>query len=243
MQWQGCKAIVCSRREGRLQTTGDWSRRTHLWVWSPKTCCRVCQDKTMPNIIMPAEPDLTTATVIKIEIWKNQCHQADEKRATLEDNWRWAYVLVYNPCSPVLQTNLKRQDCFSNVEMNQDVVGFMELVRGICSKYNVSSEPVMLLVQEKDRVYTCYQGHKQPNNEYAEELEAYADIFEEYDGEFGNKPRYLYDILRANIWARDPCNPTTNKMDAARSILKTTWWQHCSSQGPTTSDTDCWKWS
>lgn len=132
----------------------------------------------------------------------------DEKRATLEDNAKQAYALIYDQFSPALQTKLKGQESYNDVETNQDVVGLMELIRGICCKYDTSCEPVMLLVQAKRRVYTCYQGQKQTNDEYAEELEAYADVVEAYGGQFGNKPGYLDTILRENVRARDPNNPS-----------------------------------
>ncbi len=175
---------------------------------------------TMPNIRLPTEPDPATATLIEMEIWKNQYRRADEKRATLEDNVKRAYALVYDQCSPALQTKLKGQDDYNNVEANQDVVGLMELIRGICCKYDASSEPVMSLVQAKRRVYTCYQGQKQTNDEYAEELEAYADVVEAYGGQFGNEPGYLDAVLVNSVRARDPRNPTAQELDNARAILR-----------------------
>ncbi len=174
----------------------------------------------MPTITMPTEPDPTTATVVEMEIWKNQYRRADEKRATLEENGRRAYALIYDQCSPALQTKLKGQDGFNTVQATQDIVGLMELIRGICCKYDASSEPVMSLVQAKRRVYTCYQGAKQPNDEYAEELEAYIDVVEAYGGEFGNEPGYLVDMLRNVVRARDPDNPTAQEQSEAREALK-----------------------
>ncbi len=153
------------------------------------------RDLTMPTMTMPAEPDPNTATVVEMEIWKNQYQRADDKQATLEDNARRMYALTFNQCLSALQIKLNGQEEFNNVQGNQDVVGLMELIRGICCKYDASLEPVMSLVQAKHRVYTCYQGAKQPNDEYAEELEAYVDVVEAYGGEFGNEPGYLNDIL------------------------------------------------
>eukprot|EP00569_Conticribra_weissflogii_P008200 CAMPEP_0171363762 /NCGR_PEP_ID=MMETSP0879-20121228/3564_1 /TAXON_ID=67004 /ORGANISM="Thalassiosira weissflogii, Strain CCMP1336" /LENGTH=562 /DNA_ID=CAMNT_0011870969 /DNA_START=26 /DNA_END=1714 /DNA_ORIENTATION=- len=174
----------------------------------------------MPNITLPTEPDPGTATLIEMEIWKNQYRRADEKRATLEDNAKRAYALIYDQCSPALQTKLKGQEGYDDVEVNQDVVGLMELIRGICCKYDASCEPVMSLVQAKRRVYTCYQGQKQPNDEYAEELAAYADVVEAYGGQFGNEPGYLDSILRANVRARDPNNPTAEELETARATMR-----------------------
>ncbi len=106
----------------------------------------------MPNINLPTEPDPITATAIEMEIWKNQYCRADEKRATLEDNVKRAYALIYDQCSPALQTKLKGQEGYDDAEANQDVVALMELIQGICCKYDASSEPVMSLVQAKQRV-------------------------------------------------------------------------------------------
>ncbi len=181
---------------------------------------RAIRDLTMPTVTMPAEPDPDTATVVEMEIWKSQYRRADDKRANLEDNARRAYALIFDQCSPALQTKLKGQEDFNNMQGNQDVVGLMELIRGICCKYDASSEPVMLLVQAKRRVYTCYQGAKQPNDKYAEELEAYVDVVEAYGGEFGNKPGYINDILQNVIRARDPDNPTAEERSEARESLQ-----------------------
>ncbi len=60
---------------------------------------------TMPNIALPVEPDPTTATLIEMEIWKNQYCRTNKKRATLEDNVKQAYALVYNQCSPAYKPN------------------------------------------------------------------------------------------------------------------------------------------
>ncbi len=94
----------------------------------------------MPNIGLPTEPDPTTATLIEMEIWKNQYRRADKKWAMLKDNAKRAYALIYDQYSLALQTKLKGQESYNDVEVNQDVVGLMELIRGICCKYDASSE-------------------------------------------------------------------------------------------------------
>ncbi len=121
---------------------------------------------------------------------------------------------------PSLQTKLKGQNDYNNVEANQDVVRLVELIRGICCNYDASSEPVMSLVQAKRQVYTCYQGQKQTNDKYAKELEAYADVVEAYGGQFGNEIGYLDYMLTNNVRPRDPCNPTEQELDTAQAILR-----------------------
>ncbi len=52
-----------------------------------------------------------------------------------------------------------------------------------------------------------HQGHKQINDEYAEEIDAYVDMVEAYKGQFGNKHGYLHVILQTAVQAQDPQTP------------------------------------
>ncbi len=49
----------------------------------------------------------------------SQNNWADTKQTTLQENTQKAYALIHDQCTLVLQTELKGQDNFANVEGNQ----------------------------------------------------------------------------------------------------------------------------
>ena len=85
-------------------------------------------------------------------------------------------------CTTRLVTKLDGENGHDQVCANQDVVGMLLLIHGICCEYNIECQDTYAMMKAKTFVTLLWQPKDQSNNEYKKVFEALIDVVETYGG-------------------------------------------------------------
>jgi hypothetical protein len=97
-----------------------------------------------PNPNKPG--DLIPVSKIDTYLWKQAHTKASERKEKYDKNMAKAYIIIYHQCSPKLKNDLKASDLFPSIRQNQDVIGLLCLIQGLCCSYDAKIQSVMATV-------------------------------------------------------------------------------------------------
>jgi hypothetical protein len=100
---------------------------------------------TLPPIPQPTkDPDNAANTIpvpeMEIYQWKQKYTKASDKKDKYEENMTKAYIIIYHQCSPHLKNDLEASDAFTKICQDQDVIGLLKLIQGLCCSYSAKTQ-------------------------------------------------------------------------------------------------------
>jgi hypothetical protein len=93
-----------------------------------------------------------------------------------------AYIIIYHQCSPNLKNDLKASDLFPSFCQNQDVIGFLCLIQGLCCSYDAKIQSVMATAASHKHLFAYYQKDGIDNHTHHRKFIAHVKTIETYGG-------------------------------------------------------------
>jgi hypothetical protein len=136
-----------------------------------------------------------------------------------------AYIIIYHQCSPNLKNDLNASDLFPSIRQNQDVIGLLCLIQGLCCSYDAKIQSVMATVASHKCLFTYYQKAGVNNHTYHCKFLAHVETIETYGGlgSVGVIPTFLKAkiIKMANDGTiKDAANPTNQEKALAITAVR-----------------------
>lgn len=135
----------------------------------------------------------------------------------MQEDMKREYTVVYDQCTPRLKTQLEGTNTFETVKNAWDIIALITLIKGIVCKFDKQQQGVYSRMQAKTWVMTLYQGSKQLNSNYVEEVKAVGDVVESYSGTYWKETGLLQVVLATS--AADPNNPTEAETTATKRVI------------------------
>jgi hypothetical protein len=98
--------------------------------------------------------ELIPVSKIDTYLWKRALTKASERKEKYDENMAKAYIIIYHQCSPNLKNDLKASDLFPSIRQNQDVIGLLHLIQGLCCSYYAKIQSVMATVMSHKCLFT-----------------------------------------------------------------------------------------
>ncbi len=162
----------------------------------------------------PTKPgDLIPVSKIDTYLWKQAHTKVSECKEKYDINIAKAYIIIYHQCSPNLKNDLNASDLFPSIRQNQDVIGLLCLIQGLCCSYDAKIQSVMATVASHKPLFTYYHKHGVDNHTYHREFFAHVKTIETYGGlgAVGVVPTFLDAMLKDTEKAgiiKDATNPS-----------------------------------
>jgi hypothetical protein len=93
-----------------------------------------------------------------------------------------AYIIIYHQCSPNLKNDLKASDLFPSIRQNQDVIGLLCLIQGLCCSYDTKIQSVMATIVLHKCLFTYYKKDGVDDHTYHPEFLACIETINTYGG-------------------------------------------------------------
>jgi hypothetical protein len=117
---------------------------------------KAIHNMTPANIILPDIPqpkphpnklgDLIPISKINMYHWEQAQTKASERKEKYDKNMAKSYIIIYHQCSTNLKNDLKASDLFPSICQNQDVIGLLRLIQGLCCSDDSKIQSVMATV-------------------------------------------------------------------------------------------------
>ncbi len=109
-----------------------------------------------------------------------------------------AYIIIYHQCSSNLKNDLEASDLFPSICQNQEVIGLLCLIQGLCCSYDTKIQSVMATVAMHKGLFTYYKKDGVNNHTYQCKFLTHVETIETYGGlgAVGVVPNFLDAMLK-----------------------------------------------
>ena len=105
----------------------------------------------------PAKP--TPEETVASMIFKGELESYVKRKSILQDNLQKAYALVLGQCTELLQSKLKQQGTWQQVNTDQSVLDLLSLIKAITFKFDDQKFLPLALHEAKSSLYHFKQGN------------------------------------------------------------------------------------
>jgi hypothetical protein len=176
----------------------------------------------LPSVSLPAYPTGTSSNPPdpgEIFLWQQSITKTNKHKLLIEENKKQAYALVFEQCLPELISKIMSLDSFLSVNLNQDVVQFLLIVRGYGCQFDNHQQGTWALENAKHRVSVFYKGYNMSPMEYVKNFKMLVGIIENYGRAYGCKPGLLrVQLIKQGVSASDLDAPDLTNAKKAEEI-------------------------
>ena len=154
-------------------------------------------------IFIPDEvaDDVSSMTSVRQKMWIGYWTSAIKEHCILHQDTPKGYSTELNMFTPRLVTKLEGASGYAQVRSDQDVVGLILLICGICCEYNNKRQDTCAIMKARKIVKLLWQSKDQSNNDYKRVFEALIDMVETYGGTFDKLVLVLHQLAKNGVVA------------------------------------------
>ena len=166
---------------------------------------------TMPNIVVPPKPEKPAKAADETEqsmavalfnselaVWTEDYKTYKKKLNDWENSKTRMFNLTLQHCTPELEDKLKVSTGYKEVYQSRDQIGLLALIRDVAHDHTEDKNEVMACVESDLALYTCAQGPKQTNLDYAKHFRAQVKTVMAHGGQPWSHPA-LAKLVRADV--------------------------------------------
>ena len=109
-----------------------------------------------PTITLPAGP-LVAATEIALHKWRISFKEKTGEMKNWEENNKKTFSLLLQHSDPDITAKVESMAGWTTVEMVQDGIGLLKLLRGATYQHDESKQGTMAIVESDKRAYIFFQ--------------------------------------------------------------------------------------
>ena len=118
---------------------------------------------------------------LDVFMWRGLWKGMKEKEKEFNKYETMAYPLVLGQCSPALWAHLKGTKGYENIELDQDMVEILQLIRGLCCRHDHNNDETCAVVMSLKNLFYYYQKPETTNYNYLKEFEARVESADDFD--------------------------------------------------------------
>ena len=167
---------------------------------------------TTPDMAQPPKPskpekkgeDETTYAIetalysSELVVWAEDYKEFKRKLTAWENSQTRMFNLTLQHCTPELEDKLKVTSGYKDVYQERDPITLLALIRDVAHDHTEDKNEVMACVESDLALYTCAQGPKQTNLDYAKHFRAQVKTVMAHGGQPWSHPS-LAKLLGADI--------------------------------------------
>ena len=160
---------------------------------------------TLAFIPLRAPEDLAAdATLMGIEKWKIAYKDFSDATKRRELLLGQVFAIVIGQCSPTVVDRLKASDSWNHINMENDVMGLLRLIRTSMYTGATSKNSLHSLLEAQNTFFSFRQTGRMSNAEYLRNFTALTDQVVHLHGDFGTDESYVTERILED--GRDPTN-------------------------------------
>ena len=160
---------------------------------------------TLAFIPLRAPEDLAAdATLMGVEKWKIAYKDFSDATKRRELLLGQVFAIVIGQCSPTVVDRLKASDSWNHINMENDVMGLLRLIRTSMYTGATSKNSLHSLLEAQNTFFSFRQTGRMSNAEYLRNFTALTDQVVHLHGDFGTDESYVTERILED--GRDPTN-------------------------------------
>jgi hypothetical protein len=118
-------------------------------------------------------------------IWQFDLEEALKKKKAWKDAKERAYQLVLSHCHPLLEEKLEACNDWDQINVDQDLIQLLKLIRAVVHKHDDQEHSTMALVEHDMKMYMSFQKDNESDSDFYKAFNMRCDVVDTFGGQSG----------------------------------------------------------
>ena len=174
----------------------------------------------MNNPQLTAPFDISSMDVsdpVKLLKWTEETKTHFQREQAMKDNLRDIHSIIWNQCSPSLQSKIKQKKDFVEIDNLKDCAWLLKSIKHAIYKFDSKSDPFLSIVEARASLEYSKQ-HDESEEEFYDTFRSHVEAFEHFGGSIGNN-KGLIEELKDDTDSKHPGDMPETSIDDIKAWL------------------------